>query len=93
MVVGKCDGREVWWLGSVMVRAVVVVEVLVEALVLWMPHGIRLHVKMQLEVTTMMRFISGMRNGYPPFAVHPCVHRPRKLKADAAIQPSGHAAT
>ena len=39
-----------------------------------MPNGIRLHVKMQLEVTTMMRFVSGMSY----------VHRPRQLKVDAA---------
>jgi len=39
---------------------------------------------MQLEVTTMMRIVSGIRSGAPPFAVQPYVHRPRQLKVDAA---------
>ena len=34
VVVGKSGGREMGWLGNVMARAVVVVEVLVEVLVL-----------------------------------------------------------
>ena len=55
-----------------------------------MPNGIRLHVKMQLEVTTMMRFVSGIRSGAPPFAVQPYVHRPRQLKVDAAAAQRPH---
>ena len=43
------------WLGSVMARAVAVVEVLVDVLVMCMSNGTSLRVNMQLEPSTMAR--------------------------------------